>query len=145
MRIFNTYGPYMDTKDGRVVSNLICQALKKEPMTVYGDGKQTRSFCYVDDLIDGMVRLMNSADDVLGPVNIGNPDEFTIMELAEKIQTKLGKAEIAYKPMPGDDPKQRCPDIALAKKHLGWQPQIKLEQGLDKTIPWFKQALGLEG
>jgi UDP-glucuronate decarboxylase len=144
MRIFNTYGPHMDINDGRVVSNLIVQALKKEPLTIYGDGKQTRSFCYVDDLIDGMIRLMNSAEDIKGPVNIGNPDEFSVIDLAEKIQKKLDvKEPLTFRPMPSDDPKQRCPDIALAKKQLGWEPKIPLDSGLDQTIPWFKKALGL--
>jgi UDP-glucuronate decarboxylase len=142
MRIFNTYGPYMDPNDGRVVSNLICQALRGDELTIYGEGLQTRSFCYVDDLISGMVALMNSVDEVTGPVNIGNPDEFTILQLAELIREKLGFAqEIKYFPMPQDDPKQRRPDITLAKEKLNWQPHITLEQGLEKTIPWFRQCL----
>jgi UDP-glucuronate decarboxylase len=144
MRIFNTYGPYMAADDGRVVSNFICQALKGEALTIYGDGIQTRSFCYVDDLIDGMMRLMNSPDDVKGPINIGNPEEFTVMELAEKIQKKLGKnMPFVFKAMPGDDPLQRQPDIGLAQSVLSWKPKTTLDEGLDKTIPWFKQVLGL--
>ncbi len=144
MRIFNTYGPYMDPKDGHVVSNFICQALRGEAITVYGDGKQTRSFCFVDDLIAGMRALMDSNDDITGPVNIGNPDEFTMIELAQMIQQKLGQVEIAFHPLPQDDPKQRRPDIALAGKLLSWQPRVKLAAGLDQTIPWFAQALGLD-
>lgn len=144
MRIFNTYGPYMDPKDGRVVSNLICQALRGEDLTVYGEGQQTRSFCYVDDLLAGMVALMNSAKDITGPVNIGNPGEFTVLQLAQMIQQKLApQSEIKFMPMPQDDPKQRRPDIALANELLGWSPKIDLASGLEKTIPWFAQALGL--
>ena len=142
MRIFNTYGPYMDPKDGRVVSNLICQALCGDEMTIYGDGSQTRSFCYVDDLIDGMIRLMHSEDAFLGPVNIGNPGEFTVLELANLIQKKLQSPNtIKYFPMPQDDPKQRRPDISLAKEKLNWAPKVVLEQGLEKTIPWFRDCL----
>ena len=142
MRIFNTYGPYMDPNDGRVVSNLICQALRNEDLTIYGDGSQTRSFCYVDDLLAGMVTLMNSSDDITGPVNIGNPGEFTILELAQLVQEKLQiKQKTIFQPMPQDDPKQRRPDIALAKKQLDWEPKIALTDGLEKTIPWFRQCL----
>lgn len=144
IRIFNTYGPYMDPRDGRVVSNLICQALRGDAMTIYGEGLQTRSFCYVDDLLAGMVALMNSADDVLGPVNVGNPTEFTMLELAQMIQAKLGEAQIAHFPMPQDDPKQRRPDITLAKNLLNWEPKIALEQGLEKTIPWFRHCIESE-
>lgn len=140
MRIFNTYGPYMDPKDGRVVSNFICQALRGEELTIYGDGQQTRSFCYVDDLINGMVALMNSADDVTGPVNIGNPHEFTMLELAQLVQEKIGSTQLAYQPLPQDDPKQRRPDISKAKAELHWEPLVKLSEGLDKTIPWFAES-----
>ena len=141
MRIFNTYGPRMDMNDGRVVSNFICQALRGDPITVYGDGAQTRSFCYVDDLIDGMVRLMNN-DSLIGPVNIGNPDEFLIKELAEiVIKLTNSKSEIINKPLPSDDPKQRRPDISLAKKELGWEPQVKLREGLERTIPYFEELV----
>ncbi|MBK7107155.1 MAG: SDR family oxidoreductase [Ignavibacteriae bacterium] len=139
MRIFNTYGPRMDPNDGRVVSNFIVQALKGEDITIYGDGKQTRSFCYVDDLISGMIKLMNSRDGFTGPVNIGNPGEFTMLELAEKVlQLTDSKSKIVYKPLPQDDPMQRQPDITLAKKELNWEPKIKLEEGLIKTIDYFK-------
>jgi UDP-glucuronate decarboxylase len=142
MRIFNTYGPYMDPKDGRVVSNLICQALRGEAFTLYGDGQQTRSFCYVDDLIDGMIRLMHSPSDLVTPVNIGNPDEFTVAQLADQIELILqSKIERVYEPLPADDPKQRKPDISKAKALLNWTPQIKLEQGLRMTIPWFKDQI----
>lgn len=142
MRIFNTYGPYMDPDDGRVVSNFICQALRGEALTLYGTGQQTRSFCFADDLIDGMIRLMSSPDDIMGPINIGNPDEFTIAQLADEIEQILGrKLERVFHPLPGDDPKQRCPDITLAKQKLGWAPQIKLRDGLPKTIEWFEHIL----
>lgn len=145
MRIFNTYGPFMDPKDGRVVSNLICQALRGDELTIYGDGSQTRSFCYVDDLIDGMVALMNSAEDVTGPINIGNPGEFTVLQLAKIIQQQLGStAAIKHFPMPQDDPKQRRPNITLAKQLLNWEPKIWLEQGLEKTIPWFAECIDNE-
>lgn len=140
MRIFNTYGPRMDTNDGRVVSNFIMQALNNEDITIYGSGNQTRSFCYVDDLIEGMVRVMNSRDGFTGPVNIGNPGEFTIKELAEMVIEKTGaKSKLIYKPLPQDDPTQRKPDITLAKKELGWEPHIPLSEGLDKTIEYFRQ------
>lgn len=139
MRIFNTYGPNMNPYDGRVVSNFIVQALKGEDITMYGDGTQTRSFCYVDDLIDGMIKLMNSHDDFTGPVNIGNPDEFTMLELAQKIINLTGsKSKIIYQPLPQDDPLQRQPIIDLAKKELHWEPKVKLEDGLKKSIEYFK-------
>jgi len=140
-RIFNTYGPRMHPNDGRVVSNFIMQAIKNDPITVYGDGSQTRSFCYVDDLVQGLIKLMNTPDDFIGPVNLGNQDEFTIMELAQKIIELFGsKSEIILKPLPSDDPRQRRPDISLAIEKLGWQPAIKLEQGLEKTIDYFKKS-----
>lgn len=137
-RIFNTYGPRMHPSDGRVVSNFIVQALKNQDITIYGDGLQTRSFCYVDDLIEGMIRLMNSREDFIGPVNIGNPNEFTIKELAEQVIEITGsKSRIIYKPLPADDPMQRQPDISLAKEELNWQPTIHLRDGLVKTIEYF--------
>jgi UDP-glucuronate decarboxylase len=139
MRIFNTYGPRMHPNDGRVVSNFIVQALKGEPITIYGEGSQTRSFCYVDDLIEGMVRLMNQ-DQITGPVNIGNPRELTIRELAEMVIKKTGaKSQLVKKPLPEDDPLQRQPNITLAKSALGWEPKIPLEQGLEKTIAYFAE------
>ena len=139
-RIFNTYGPNMHPNDGRVVSNFIIQALQGKPITVYGDGSQTRSFCYVDDLIDGFIRLMNTSDDVTGPVNLGNPNEFTILELAEKvIKLTKSKSRIVRKPLPDDDPMQRQPDISLAKKKLKWKPKVELENGLKETIKYFKK------
>lgn len=142
MRIFNTYGPRMDIGDGRVVSNFIVQALRGEDITIYGDGSQTRSFCYVDDLIDGMVRMMNSRDGFTGPVNVGNPGEFTIRELAEMVLEKTGSSsKIVYQDLPVDDPTQRCPDISLAKKELDWEPSIPLEQGLRMTIEYFKNIV----
>ena len=141
-RIFNTYGPRMHPADGRVVSNFIIQALKGEDITLYGDGSQTRSFCYVDEMVDGFIRLMASPDDFTGPVNLGNPDEFTIRELAEKVVTMTGsKSKLVCKPLPADDPKQRQPDITLAKQELGWEPKIKLEEGLKKTIAYFDKLL----
>ena len=141
-RIFNTYGPRMNPKDGRVVSNFIVQALKAEPITIYGEGNQTRSFCYVDDLIEGMVRLMNTPGEFTGPVNLGNASEFTMIELAKKIKEITGsRSELVYKPLPVDDPKQRQPDISQAKKVLGWEPQIKLENGLKKTVDYFLKTL----
>jgi UDP-glucuronate decarboxylase len=141
VRIFNTYGPRMLADDGRVVSNFIVQALKGEDLTVYGDGSQTRSFCYVDDLIEGFVRLMNQ-DKTVGPVNIGNPGEFTMLELAELVLKKVGgKSKITNLPLPADDPKQRRPDISLAKEFLGWEPQVPLAEGLDRTIEYFRQAI----
>ncbi|GAA5481648.1 UDP-glucose 4-epimerase [Haloferula sargassicola] len=142
VRIFNTYGPRMLPDDGRVVSNFIVQALKGEDLTVYGDGTQTRSFCYVDDLIEGFVRLMEHPT-LTGPVNIGNPGEFTMLELAEKVLQKVGgKSKLTFHPLPGDDPLQRQPDITLAKSELGWQPTVDLDEGLDRTIPYFAQLLG---
>lgn len=142
MRIFNTYGPRMHPNDGRVVSNFIVQALKGEDITVYGDGNQTRSFCYCDDLIDGMVRLMNSGDNVTGPINIGNPGEFTILELAKKvIELTNSKSKIIYMPLPQDDPMQRKPVIDLAKEKLGWEPKVALDDGLIKTISYFEQMI----
>lgn len=141
VRIFNTYGPRMLADDGRVVSNFIVQALQGQDITVYGEGQQTRSFCYVDDLIEGFVRLMNQ-DQVVGPMNIGNPNEFTILELAQKVIGLTGsKSQIVYRPMPEDDPKQRQPDIAQAKRILGWQPKIQLEEGLKKTIEYFAEQI----
>ena len=142
MRIFNTYGPKMNPNDGRVVSNFIVQALKGQDITMFGDGKQSRSFCYVDDLIDGMIRLMNSRDGFTGPVNIGNPIEFTMLELAEKIIQMTGSSSsIIFEPLPQDDPLQRQPVIDLAKKELDWQPHIQLEEGLKKTIAYFKGVI----
>ncbi len=141
VRIFNTYGPRMLADDGRVVSNFIVQALKGEDLTVYGDGSQTRSFCYVDDLIDGFVRLM-AQEKTVGPVNIGNPGEFTMLELGELVLKKVGgKSKITNLPLPADDPKQRRPDITLAKEALGWEPKVPLEEGLDRTIAYFRQAI----
>jgi UDP-glucuronate decarboxylase len=141
VRIFNTYGPRMLADDGRVVSNFIVQALKGENLTVYGDGSQTRSFCYVDDLIEGFVRLMEQ-EKTVGPVNIGNPGEFTMLELAELVLKKVGgKSKITNLPLPADDPKQRRPDITLAKEALGWEPKVPLEEGLDRTIAYFRQAI----
>jgi UDP-glucuronate decarboxylase len=141
-RIFNTYGPRMHPNDGRVVSNFIVQALKGESITVYGDGNQTRSFCYVDDLIEGFIRLMAAPDDVTGPINLGNPGEFTIRELAEKVIAMVGsKSRIEYRPLPVDDPMQRQPNISRAKDLLDWQPKVPLEQGLKKTIEYFDRLL----
>lgn len=141
-RIFNTYGPNMHPNDGRVVSNFIVQALTGKDITIYGDGSQSRSFCYVDDLITGFIRLMESSNEVTGPFNLGNPAEFTIKELAEIIVDMTGSSSnIVYKPLPGDDPTQRCPDISLAKRELGWEPSIELEQGLKPTIKYFDKLL----
>ena len=141
VRIFNTYGPRMLMNDGRVVSNFIVQALKGDDITIYGDGSQTRSFCYVDDLIEGFVRMMNQ-DKIIGPVNIGNPGEFTMLELAKEVLDLTGsKSKIVYKPLPGDDPKMRRPNIDLAKSALGWEPTIPLRQGLEKTIVYFDNLL----
>jgi UDP-glucuronate decarboxylase len=140
-RIFNTYGPRMHPNDGRVVSNFIISALEGQPLTVYGTGSQTRSFCYVDDLIDGLVRLMNSADSITGPINIGNPVEFTMVELARQVVEKTGsKAQLEYLDLPPDDPKQRRPDITKARELLGWEPQIPLDEGLDRTIAYFRSV-----
>jgi UDP-glucuronate decarboxylase len=142
IRIFNTYGPRMRSDDGRVVSNFIVQALKGEDITIYGDGKQTRSFCYVDDLVEGMVRMMNSREGFTGPVNLGNPGEFTMLELAQLIIDMTGsKSKIIYMPLPQDDPTQRKPVIDLAKKELDWTPTIKLEDGLVKTIEYFRTQM----
>jgi UDP-glucuronate decarboxylase len=142
MRIFNTYGPKMNPNDGRVVSNFIVQALKEQDITMFGDGKQSRSFCYVDDLIEGMIRLMNSRDGFTGPVNIGNSIEFTMLELAEKIIQLTGSSSnIIFEPLPQGDPLQRQPVIDLAKKELDWQPHIQLEEGLKKTIDYFKDVI----
>ncbi len=141
-RIFNTYGPRMHPNDGRVVSNFIMQALQGKSITVYGDGSQSRSFCYVDDLIDGFVKLMDTPDDFTGPVNLGNPDEFTILELAEKVIELTGtKSGIVFKPLPYDDPTQRQPDIRLAEKTLKWKPEVKLEDGLKETINYFRKLI----
>ena len=141
-RIFNTYGPNMHPNDGRVVSNFIMQALQNKPITIFGDGSQSRSFCFVEDLIEAFIRLMNSTDDFTGPVNTGNPGEFTIKELAEKIIIlSNSKSEFEYKPLPNDDPLQRQPDISLAREKLGWEPQISLEEGLKRTIPYFERIL----
>jgi UDP-glucuronate decarboxylase len=141
-RIFNTYGPRMHPNDGRVVSNFIVQALKGEPITVFGKGDQTRSFCFVDDLVEAFVRLMDTPDDFPGPVNLGNPGEFTILELAETIIRLTGStSEITFKPLPRDDPLQRQPDIRLAREKLGWEPQVKLEEGLSKTIAFFESII----
>lgn len=141
-RIFNTYGPRMHPNDGRVVSNFIVQALQNQPITVYGNGSQSRSFCYVDNMIDGFIRLMESPADFTGPANLGNPNEFTIRELAEKVIAMTGsKSEIVEKPLPSDDPTQRQPNISLARQKLGWEPNIQLEQGLVQTIAYFRQLL----
>jgi len=141
-RIFNTYGPRMHPNDGRVVSNFIVQALKGEPITIYGDGSQTRSFCYVDDMTDALVKLMNTPPTFTGPVNIGNPREFTILELARLILKQTGSvSRIIFKPLPSDDPMQRQPDIAMARKELAWEPSIQLEEGIGKTIEYFKGLL----
>jgi len=141
-RIFNTYGPRMHPNDGRVVSNFIVQALRNQPITLYGDGAQTRSFCYVDDLIEGLIRLMKSPDDLAGPVNLGNPGEFTMIELAEAIRDLAGsRSPLVHEPLPQDDPRQRQPDIRLAKQHLGWEPRVPLREGLQPTIAYFEQLL----
>ena len=141
-RIFNTYGPRMHPNDGRVVSNFVVQALKGEPITIYGEGRQTRSFCYVDDLIDGIVRLMESPRDMTGPVNLGNPVEFTIKDLAELAISMTGsKSELVFRPLPQDDPMQRQPDISLAKDRLGWEPSVPLRDGLARTIAYFDKLL----
>src|SRR5256885_2387957 len=140
-RIFNTYGPRMHPNDGRVVSNFIEQALEGAPITVYGDGKQTRSFCYVDDLIEAFVRLMATSDDFTGPVNLGNPEEFTILELARKVIANTGsRSEIVFKPLPSDDPMQRQPDISLARQMLQWEPVVALNEGLRRTISYFRDG-----
>ncbi|RYZ10837.1 MAG: SDR family oxidoreductase, partial [Alphaproteobacteria bacterium] len=142
MRIFNTYGPRMHPNDGRVVSNFIVQALQGKDITIYGDGLQTRSFCYVDDLVEGMIRLMDTGDDVTGPINIGNPGEFTMIELAEAVLKLAGsKSKLVRMPLPSDDPKQRKPDITKAKNILGWEPKVQLEDGLKETIAYFRNLL----
>ncbi|MBU4348996.1 SDR family oxidoreductase [bacterium] len=145
IRIFNTYGPKMQPDDGRVISNFIVQALKNKDITIYGDGSQTRSFCYVDDLVDGIINMMNSREDFVGPVNLGSPKEFTIFDVAKKI-IKLtdSKSKIIHKPLPEDDPKQRKPNIKLAKKELKWEPKIQLDKGLKKTINYFERLLSNE-
>ncbi len=141
-RIFNTYGPAMHPNDGRVVSNFALQALRGEPITIFGDGSQSRAFCYVSDLIEGLVRLMNSTDEVVGPVNLGNPQVFSILELAQKTIDLTGScSELIYKPLPEDDPHQRCPDITLAGKLLSWSPEVPLEEGLPPTIDYFRDFL----
>ena len=143
-RIFNTYGPRMHPNDGRVVSNFIVQAIQNKPITIYGDGSQTRSFCYVADLVDGIVRLMDSPDDFIGPVNIGNPDECTMLELAERILRLVGsKSNIEFMPLPEDDPRQRRPDISLAQSALGWKPSVDINEGLKATIAYFRSRLDL--
>ncbi|MFZ9346891.1 MAG: UDP-glucuronic acid decarboxylase family protein [Burkholderiaceae bacterium] len=142
VRIFNTYGPRMHPRDGRVVSNFIVQALTGHDITIYGDGSQTRSFCYVDDLVEALVRMMNAPEDFIGPVNIGNPNEFTMLELAEQVlRLTSSKSKIVFEPLPQDDPKQRQPDIALAKKQLAWSPTVCLEDGLKETIRYFKEIV----
>jgi UDP-glucuronate decarboxylase len=141
-RIFNTYGPYMRPDDGRVVSNFICQCLKGKDITIFGDGFQTRSFCYVSDLIDGLMKLMNTSDEVTGPINIGNPAEFSVLELAEKVRELTGsKSTIVHKSLPSDDPKQRRPDITAATRLLEWQPHISLDEGLSRSIPYFEDIV----
>jgi len=141
-RIFNTYGPYMHPNDGRVVSNFVMQALRSEPITIYGDGSQTRSFCFVSDLVDGLIRLMNSGKEITGPINLGNPNEFTIRQLAESVVRLCGSAsKIVFHPLPADDPKQRQPNITKAKELLGWQPSIPLADGLPPTIEYFRRFL----
>ena len=143
MRIFNTYGPNMNPHDGRVVSNFIVQALRGEPITIYGDGSQTRSFCYVDDLIEGMVRLMATPPEFTGPVNVGNPNEFTMLELAQQVlRLTQSDSELRFEPLPSDDPRQRQPEISLARSSLGWEPAVQLESGLRKTIDYFRQRIG---
>ena len=143
VRIFNTYGPRMHPNDGRVVSNFIVQALRGQDITIYGDGQQTRSFCYVDDLIEAFVRMMDTGPGFPGPVNIGNPCEFTMLELAEKVLQQVGgTSKLVFMPLPSDDPKQRQPDISLAKSALGWEPKVALDDGLRETIAYFRNTLG---
>lgn len=142
IRIFNTYGPRMHPNDGRVVSNFIVQALQGEDLTIYGRGEQTRSFCYIDDLVNGMLKMMNSSSDVVGPINMGNPGEITIIELAEKVLNLVGgKSKLVFKPLPSDDPKQRKPDISMAKSTLGWEPKVSLDDGLARTIDYFRKQI----
>jgi len=144
IRIFNTYGPRMDPQDGRVVSNFIVQALKNEPLTVYGDGSQTRSFCYIDDLIEGIMRMVQADDSFTGPLNLGNPEEVTVLEVAKLVLKLTGsKSEIQFRSLPQDDPKRRKPDITLARQTLGWEPTVKLEEGLNTTIQYFRECLHL--
>jgi len=144
IRIFNTYGPRMAENDGRVVSNFVVQALKGEDLTIYGDGSQTRSFQYISDLVEGMIRMMASPEGFTGPVNLGNPGEFTMLELAEKVLAKVGgKSKIVFKPLPQDDPKMRRPDISFAKKELDWEPKVTLDEGLDRVIDYFRHKLSL--
>ncbi|MDH3691805.1 MAG: SDR family oxidoreductase [Gammaproteobacteria bacterium] len=146
VRIFNTYGPRMHPNDGRVVSNFIVQALQNEPITIYGDGTHTRSFCYVDDQVDALMRMMRSDSSFVGPVNLGNPTEFQIRELAEMIIELTGsKSDLAFKPLPNDDPKRRCPDISMARTKLGWEPKVKLEQGISRTVSYFENLLDQGG
>ena len=141
-RIFNTYGPNMHPDDGRVISNFILQALRNQPITIYGDGSQTRSFCYIDDMITGLIRLMNTPDDLTGPINLGNPIEICILDLAQKIIRMTGsKSKIVFQPLPADDPKQRQPLIDLAKEKLGWTPKVSLDVGLEKTISYFEKVI----
>ena len=143
VRIFNTYGPRMHPDDGRVISNFIMQALRNEPITIFGDGLQTRSFCYVDDMVEGLVRMMNGPDEFVGPVNLGNPGEYSMLELAESIVRLTGsKSRLEFKPSPMDDPRRRRPDIRLAKEKLGWEPQVKLQEGLQKSIAYFREISG---
>ena len=144
IRIFNTYGPRMAVNDGRVISNFVVQALRGEDITIYGDGSQTRSFQYVSDLIEGMIRVMATDDSFTGPVNLGNPGEFTMLELAEKVIAQTGsRSKLVFRPLPEDDPKMRRPDISLAKKELDWAPKVSLDEGLEKTIAYFKHKLGV--
>jgi UDP-glucuronate decarboxylase len=140
-RIFNTYGPRMAADDGRVVSNFIVQALTGQPLTVFGDGQQTRSFCYVDDVVEGLIRLMNSPDEITGPINLGNPGEFTMLELAKKVTELVGGPDIEYRPLPADDPSRRKPDIAKAVHLLGWEPTVALDEGLQHTVAYFREHL----
>jgi UDP-glucuronate decarboxylase len=142
IRIFNTFGPRMHPNDGRVVSNFIVQALQGQDLTIYGRGEQTRSFCYIDDLVDGMLKMMDSSANVVGPINMGNPSEMTIIELAEKVLSLVGgKSKLVFKPLPDDDPKQRKPDISMAKSTLGWEPKVSLDDGLARTIDYFRQQI----
>ena len=145
IRIFNTYGPGMDPQDGRVVSNFIIQALKNESITIYGDGKQTRSFCYVDDLINGIIKMMETNSGIIGPINLGNQNEFTLLELSDLVLKLTGsKSNSIFKPLPQDDPKKRKPDITLAKNLLNWEPKIQLWDGLKKTVSYFKEIVKKE-
>ena len=142
VRIFNTYGPRMHPHDGRVISNFIMQALKRQPISIFGDGRQTRSFCYVDDMIDGLIRMMNGPDEFVGPVNLGNPGEYSMLELAEAIVELTGStSQLEFHPSPMDDPKRRQPDITLAKEKLGWEPKVELREGLEKTIRYFRELI----